>query len=310
MEKIIGNNKNLPLFALICAFLWGCGYSVVKTGYVLFEIESADVPAKILFAGIRFVLAGMMTFGYCIASKKGDFSSIKRNFGSLMLFSLFQTILQYAFLYIALANLTGSTSSVLNQLGAFLLVLLLPLTDKSERISLFKIIGCIIGFAGLVLVNLDGLRFSFNLPGEGCIILSSCSAAVGYIISRNVSRKVNPILATGCQQLIGGIVLTLAGLVSGGRVRPTGTAAILVLIYLAFSIALAYVIWAVLLKYNPVSEVTVYKFAVPLFGVLVSGLLLGEDIWNLKTAVSLAAVAAGILLVNFRPKKSETEKLR
>ncbi|MBQ8508693.1 MAG: DMT family transporter [Clostridia bacterium] len=302
MEKLVANRKFLPLFALICSFLWGCGFSVVKTGYRLFAIDGGDVPSKILFAGFRFILAGGMILVYfAVTTKKAPLPQ-KENLGGIVLLSVFQTVIQYAFLYIALANLSGSVSSVLNQLGSFLLVLLLPLADKKEHMSAGKLIGCLVGFAGLVLINLNGLQFSFTLSGEGCIILSSCSAAVGYIISRKQSQKMSPVLLTGCQQLLGGVTLTAVGLLSGGHVAPQSVWALPILLYLAFAIAAAYVIWAILLRNNPVSEVTVFKFAVPVFGVLVSAILLGEDIFNLRTIISLAAVAAGIVLVNWRKK--------
>lgn len=84
----------------------------------------------------------------------------------------------------------------------------------------------------------------------------------------------------------------------GWRVAPVSTAAFGVLLYLAFSIEAAYVIWSVLLKYNQVSEVTVYKFAVPVFGVLASAVLLGENIFTPRIMISLAAVTLGIVMVN------------
>ena len=307
MEAFIGKRKFLPLFALICAFLWGCGFSVVKTGYELFGIGGGGAQSKILFAGLRFILAGLMTLGVFALSEKGAarpiIPALKANLGGIALLSVFQTVIQYAFLYIALANLDGSVSSVLNQLGSFLLVLLLPLADKSEHMSPYKLIGCIVGFAGIIFINLDGLHFTLSFAGEGCIIISSCSAAVGYIISRRLSRRISPILATGAQQLLGGLILTFAGILSGGRLSLQSALAIPVLLYLAFSIAAAYVIWAILLKYNPVSEVTVYKFAVPVFGVLASGILLGENILRPGIILPLIAVAAGIILVNRRPKE-------
>ena len=287
----------MPLFALICAFLWGCGYSVVKSGYAMWNVAADDVPAKILFAGIRFLLAGAMVLGWSRLTRR-DVKDAAKLPGTLVM-ALFQTVLQYAFLYIALAHMTGSASSVLNQLGAFLLVLLLPLSDKSERMTRSKAAGCILGFAGLILINIDGLHFSFSLEGEGCIILSSITSAIGYVINRKLAKRgYDPIFLTGRQQLIGGAVLTLLGLVMGGRILPTGIGGVLIILYLAFSIAAAYVIWSVLLASNPVSDVTIYKFATPVFGVLNSAVILGEDIFNLRTIVSLAAVAGGILLVN------------
>ena len=295
MEKLISNKKLLPLFALICALLWGCGFSVTKSGYELFAVVS--VPDKILFAGLRFMLAGILTLCCKRLTGKPDLRAIKASFGNIALLSLFQTIFQYAFLYIALAELTGSVSSVLNQLGSFLLVLLLPLADRNEHMSKSKLLGCLIGFAGLIYINLDGLNFVFSV-GTVAIIASSCSAAVGYILSRRLSKTLDPITSTGCQQLFGGIILTLTGLISGGRIKPESPLSFAVLLYLALSIAAAYVIWSILLKYNPVSEVTVYKFAVPVFGVLASAVLLGEDIFTPRIIISLVAVALGIVLVN------------
>ncbi|MBO5220173.1 MAG: DMT family transporter [Clostridia bacterium] len=297
IDKLLRNRKLMPLFALICAFLWGCGYSVVKSGYALWNVAADDVPAKILFAGIRFLLAGAMVLGWSRLTRR-DVKDAAKLPGTLVM-ALFQTVLQYAFLYIALAHMTGSASSVLNQLGAFLLVLLLPLSDSSERMTRSKAAGCILGFAGLILINIDGLHFSFSLEGEGCIILSSITSAIGYVINRKLAKRgFDPILLTGRQQLIGGAVLTLLGLIMGGRILPNGIGGVLIILYLAFSIAAAYVIWSVLLASNPVSDVTIYKFATPVFGVLNSAVLLGEDIFNLRTIVSLAAVAGGILLVN------------
>lgn len=78
MVSIISKRKFLPLFALICAFLWGCGFSVVKSGYEMFGIDSGDVQSKILFAGLRFILAGLMTLSVfacytaCITQNPGE----------------------------------------------------------------------------------------------------------------------------------------------------------------------------------------------------------------------------------------------
>ena len=123
MEKIISSKRLTPLFALICAFLWGCGFSVTKTGYSRFAVGS--VPDKILFAGIRFILAGVMTLICKISTGKTDLKAVRTSFAKIVLLSMFQTVFQYAFLYIALSELSGPVSSVLNQLGSFLLALLL-----------------------------------------------------------------------------------------------------------------------------------------------------------------------------------------
>ena len=73
------------------------------------------------------------------------------------------------------------------------------------------------------------------------------------------------------------LILMIIGLAGGGRVQVSGNyLAYILLLYMAFISAVAYTLWGVLLKYNPVSRVTVFGFMNPVFGVLLSALVLGE----------------------------------
>ena len=81
-----------------------------------------------------------------------------------------------------------------------------------------------------------------------------------------------------------------------------------IILILILSAAVANTLWSVLLKYNPVSCVSVYKFATPMFGMIFSALLLGEDIFKWSKIVSLLAVGVGIFIVNFsRKRKSKND---
>ena len=85
---------------------------------------------------------------------------------------------------------------------------------------------------------------------------------------------------SGYQFLCGGIILTAAGLICGGRVNLTGVSlgGWVLLLYMGFISAAAYTLWGILLKYNPVGRVAVYGFMNPMFSFLLSALLLGEGI--------------------------------
>ena len=48
------------LLAMLCCFLWGSATPAIKVGYEIFGIDSADTLSIILFAGIRFFLAGIL----------------------------------------------------------------------------------------------------------------------------------------------------------------------------------------------------------------------------------------------------------
>jgi len=283
--------------ALICTFLWGAGYSVVKYSYSEFGILSDDIPSKLLFAGIRFLLAGGLTLGWLWLRQKKP--PVLRGIPPrhILCLSLFQTVLQYAFTYLGLALTTGSKSAILNQINVFLLVLLTPLFFRREKLTFPKCVGCILGFAGIIFINLDKLSISFQL-GDGLIVLSSISAAIGYLISKKCANGAEPAAVTGMQQFLGGGILLISGLITGGHILRFSLIGILSLVFLSLAAAISYSLWVKLLQTNDVSVISIYKFMTPLFGVLLSGLLLGEPIFRWQNAVSLSLICLGIYLAN------------
>ena len=109
---------------------------------------------------------------------------------------------------------------------------------------------------------------------------------------------------------IGGVVMMMIGAVLGGHVTVTQPAALLLLLYLAIISAVAYTIWGILLKYNPVARVSVYGFMNPVFGVILSAFLLGEknQAFGLKGLAALVLVCIGIFIVNREPKAVDSEE--
>ena len=92
----------------------------------------------------------------------------------------------------------------------------------------------------------------------------------------------------------------VAGGVMGGHITKVTPSGIGLLVYLALVSAVAYSLWGILLKYNPVSRVTVFGFMNPVFGVLLSALLLGEtdQASGILGLLSLLLVSVGIYVVN------------
>ncbi|WP_176546968.1 EamA family transporter, partial [Salmonella enterica] len=80
--------------------------------------------------------------------------------------------LQSLFFYIGLAFTSGVKGSIMNATGTFFSVLLAHFIYQNDRFSYNKTLGCILGFAGVMVVNVStGLDFRFNLPGEGSVVL-------------------------------------------------------------------------------------------------------------------------------------------
>ena len=215
--------------------------------------------------------------------------------------SMLQTVLQYFFFYVGLANTTGVKASIIEGVNVFVAVLVASLLFQQEKLTGKKIVGCLIGFAGVVIVNLGGsMDMGFRLTGEGFIFLSTVAYAFSSVFLKRYSKDENPVLLSGYQFITGGIIMCVIGLLMGGKVHGFAAASTGMLVYLAVISAVAYSLWGILLKYNPVSKVAVFGFMNPVFGVILSALLLGEGAQaaGVKSLIALLLVSIGIYVVN------------
>ena len=300
-EQLFGRSVVVCLGATLCCLLWGSAFPVVKIGYSLFQVDGADTAAQILFAGSRFTLAGCMVILIGSVSGRSFLKPRRDLMPRIIWLAMLQTVLQYIFFYIGLARTSGVKASVIEAMNVFVAILIAGFIFGQEKVTGRKILGCVIGFIGVVLVNLDGMNLSLTLTGEGFIFFSTVAYAFSSVFMKRYSAGENPVLLSGYQFLIGGLVMVAAGLAMGGRLGVTGPLALPVLAYLALLSAIAYTIWGLLLKYNPVSKVAVYGFMTPMFGVILSMLLLKEAGalgTGLVCLVAMVLVCAGIYIVN------------
>ncbi len=299
------------LLAMLCCFLWGSATPAIKIGYETFGIASSDTVSIILFAGIRFFFAGILVIivqsimaGKLIKPEKGSWPSILK-------LSLAQTIVQYFCFYVGLAHTSGVTGTILSGASGFFSILMASLLFRYEKLTAAKIIGCIMGFSGLIIMNVTfdgGTSFHFSFWGEGLVLLSTLSLALSGILAKKYSARFSVVMLSGYQFIVGGFVMIVVGLALGGRIAlvPQPSAYIL-LLYMSFISAVAYSVWGILMKNNPVSRVSIFNFMTPLFGVLLSAIFLGEVDqalqWNKLAALVL--VSAGIYVVNRKYGKAQ-----
>ena len=300
----------VAVLALLCCALWGSATPFIKTGYKL-SLPTSDVPSTMLYAGIRFTVAGILTVLIYSLARRKPLVPKKENIGRILTVSLFQTVLQYIFFYIGLANTSGVKGTVLSGSTAFFALLIAALIFKQESLTLKKIAACILGFAGIIIVNLKGLDFNMNFMGDAFVLFSSVASATSSSLVKRFSKYEDPVIISGYQFAVGGAVMMLIGALFGGKVEFGSAKAVLVIIYLAMLSAVAYSLWGVLLKYNPVSKVSVFSFMTPVFGVLLSELILSEDsnVSYINLAITLILVSAGIILINYNKEKSESKIL-
>ncbi|MBQ8689350.1 MAG: DMT family transporter [Clostridia bacterium] len=310
-KSIFSNPIVLIIVALLCNALWGSATPAIKTGYELLEIEG--VASIMLFAGIRFTLAGIFTvIIFSIARRKFLFPK-KENFTRVLTVSAFQTVIQYIFFYLGLAYTTGVKGTVTSGSGAFFAVIIASLIFKQEKLTVKKILACVIGFAGIVIINFNGLTFTddpMDILGVVFVLLSTVSNSCSSVLIKKFSAHEDPVVISGYQFIVGGIFMVAVGLIAGGEIHVSNFGGVAILIYLALLSAVAYSLWGLLLKSNPVSRVTIFNFMTPVFGVLLTMLFLPSENssvapWNL--VITLFLVCLGIFLLNYNPQKKEAE---
>ncbi|AHJ75514.1 DMT family transporter [Kosakonia sacchari] len=288
--------------ATLCCLLWGSSYPAIKNGYELFQIATDDIPSKVVFAGYRFLFAGVLLLLFALAQRKpiGRLSAMQ--FGQLTVLGLTQTTLQYTFFYIGLAYTTGVNGSIMNATGTFFSVLLAHFIYQNDKLSYNKSLGCILGFAGVMLVNFhSGMRdFVFVWNGDGFIVLAAFILSAATLYGKRISQTVDPTVMTGWQLAIGGVALLIGGYLSGGTLEVHSFSAVAILGYLTLLSAVAFALWSMLLKVNRVSMIAPFNFVIPVAGSVLSAIFLGENILEIKYAVALVLVCSGIWWVNKR----------
>ena len=290
-------------FVILACFaactLWGSAFPCIKTGYRMFDIGPDDFASQILFAGIRFFAAGLMVIAYASAFERKIIFPSGSAWKKVIVLSFLQTSLQYALFYTGLANTGAVNGSIISGSGGFFTMIVGALFMSSDRMTLRKTLGCILGFGGILIMNITpDFTLEVNPAGDGLLILSSVSSAFSSLMMKIYAKGENPVMLSGYQFAAGGLVLVLTGVCLGGRLDSAGPKGIILLLYMAFISSAAYTIWSVLLKYNDISKIAVFKFIIPVMGVILSAVFLPDADIDASCMAALALVVAGIFTVN------------
>ncbi len=302
-QNVYQRPLTMTLLALACTAFWGSAATFIKLGYAAIGIAAQDSASQLLFAGCRFTLSGLMTLAFLTLVRrrfplpKKD-GAVKR----VTALALSQTFLQYVCFYIGVAHTSGTNTAIINGCNAFVTILASALIFRAEKLNFYKSLGCILGIFAVVLMNLSGLSsgIRFTLAGEGLLFAAMFSGVLSTNFIKRFSQEDDPVILSGWQFTCGGLALIAAGLLMGGRITFADPSAFPILLYLAFVSAFSYGMWSVLLKYNPISRVTVFNSGNPIFGVFFAALLLGEteQATSPTTLIALVLVSCGIYIVN------------
>lgn len=297
-KSIFQRSPWASLFALTAAIAWGWAYPLIKLGFAEFGITPDMTGSKMLFAGIRFSLAGLLILAVAQTAERSFRVRSGVDWWYILLFSLMNTTLHYAFFYFGLSHSEGSRAAILNSLSVFSVVIFACIFFKSDKMTMRKIIGCAVGFAGILSLNLGGKESGyFTWLGDGMIILNALCGATASLMTRGLGQRVDVFVGTGLSLAIGGVLLVVPGLLMNGVLpRVTLVGCIYLLLLIAIS-TVGFALYNKLLTCNPVGKIAIYNSLIPVVGAVTSCICLHETFYW-KYAIAGVLAAGGIFIIN------------
>ena len=200
-QNILTRTWVVAALACVCCILWGSAIPVIKTGYQILAVDSADTASQIVFAGIRFALAGILVLLFASIREKRVVLPDGKIFKYVIPVCFAQTFVQYFFFYIGVAHTSGVKGGIITGLGNFIAILMACLLVRNEKMAGRKLAGCILGFAGVVIINMAGgsMDMGFSLTGEGFVLIAQLSYGASTVLINIFSKKVSPVILSGCQ---------------------------------------------------------------------------------------------------------------
>ena len=294
----------VALLAFTAAFSWGWAFPLVKLGFAEYGITQDMTASKMLFAGLRFGLAGVIilliavftgrSFSYKSTAPSGKLT----NALFLLLFALLNTTLHYACFYIGLSYSQGARAAILNSMSVFTLVILACIFYKSDKMTYRKMLGCVLGFAGILTLNMGSKESgTFTLLGDGLIILNALCGAFAGLLTRGVNKRVDVFVGTGYSLALGGALLIIPSLLMGATLPHVTLWGLCILAMLIGISTIGFTLYNKLLTCNPIGKVAIWNSLIPVVGALTSCLCLHETFYA-KYIWAAGLATMGIYIIN------------
>jgi len=288
----------IVFLAVIACLLWSSAFAFIKIGL--------DYCTPVLFAGMRFFLAGILLLPFCGDIKK-HFKSIGKNFKSILILSLFQTFLLYSLLFWGMTMVRGSTGAIVTGSTPLIASITAHIFLKDDKLTLGRAVFIFWGILGIILISIESHFVSTDSFKElwGILILlgATFASSIGNVIVSEDKSDINPIALNSAQIGLGGFMLLILSFILEGYPRVIITRQfIFALLWLSFISAEGFSIWFYLLKKErvKVSELNMWKFIIPIFGALISWILLKNDSPSVMTVIGMLSVALSVLFFFIR----------
>ncbi|NUR07383.1 MAG: DMT family transporter [Nocardioidaceae bacterium] len=284
-----GANRTRVAAIVLLVLAWGSTFAAVKIGL--------DGAPPVLFGGMRSVLGGgLMTL---LALWRSGPPRLRETWPAYVVLTLLNVVLFFTLQTLAILELPSGLAAVLIYLQPVLTgVLAVPLLGES--MTRLKLLGLLLGFAGIVVVSAGALQGHVSVLGVGYAVVGALVWALGTIAFKRYAGQVDAWWAVAVPFLVGGIVLCVGGgAVEGTSIDWSGRFVAAFVYASIVGTAMSWSLWFGLVGAGEAGRAASYIFFVPLVSLVIGGLLLHESL-GLSLLVGAALVILGVYLVNRR----------
>lgn len=284
----VKNNIPYLLTGLTFSVLWASASIAGKFG-----LKSVE---PLLFFTIRFLIAGGLLLVYAHAFKKQRLPQGKE-WQHLAIFGAFNTALYLGIFIIALQFITAGITTLAIALNPLFISLLSSLVNK-RKVQWMEWGSITLGLSGVLLAAFPLLQLnSISIVGLLLLGLSMITYSIGAVYYAGQKWSLNRISINGWQVLFGGLMTApFAFLMHQPGSNQFHGSFWLSLLWLVVPVSIIAVnLWLILLKADAV-KASIWLYLCPIFGIMLSALLLGEPLTGytwVGTALVLSAVFIG-----------------
>jgi drug/metabolite transporter (DMT)-like permease len=297
--------KTLLAFGIIY-FVWGSTFLAIRIGV-------HEVP-PLLFAAIRFFIAGFVLFGWMIA--RGEPSPTRRQWRSVLLLAFLIFLIDYGLLFWAEQRVPSGVAAVMLATIPVFIALSEILFLRTQRLTVRLAFALLVGIGGVAVLMSHSLNLGgspIDRPGAVALIIASISWSIATALARRLPLPPSKVMSSGAQMLAGGIMLTVAAAAFGEfhNFHPStvSSGAWFSLIYLIIAgsiIGFTAYVW--LIHHESPTKVGTYAYVNPVVAVVL-GYFFGGEPLGLRTILGTMFVLISVLVITTTRAKKPTPAL-
>ena len=297
--------KTLLAFAIIY-FVWGSTYLAILVGV-------REVP-PLLLAAMRFLVSGVVLYGWMIAS--GERSPSWTEWKSASLLAVLIFVIDYGLLFWAEQRVPSGIAAVMLAMIPVFMALCEIIFLRTQRLTIRLALALLLGIGGVGVLmshtlNLGGAPI--DKLGATALIFASISWSIASVLARKLPLPSSKVMSSGAQMLSGRILLAIAAGVFGEfrdfhpwAVSRGAWLALLYLIVAGSIIGFTAYVW--LIHHESPTKVGTYAYVNPIVAVLV-GYFLGGEALTARTILGTFLVLISVIVITTMPAKKPVESV-